>query len=1270
MPGEKLMVKEEESFESLLPRLTEIKTWQKDINAAKGDKAKASELRKNFKAIFGVPFGQKLVAELNRLEKREITEKVENKKEKKEKPSKPLEVVAEKAEELQTEIHEQQSLEAAAQTVSSPELNNHTLHIDEQKKEVVVNAIDWAEAVALKASRDVKRAEEADNQNSGELTSDGEEENLDEESLRQKILSTREAVLAEIEAGYKAELEANNLELEKKIGRAASFDDLLDIIKESGGIQGTKEFFTPEMLLNVLESIRSKRSSLLAATSALGFREAVGRILSSENIKGDSSKEAEVSKCDSLEDFISLFNKFPELAILGGDVKNINEYVSYFSREVKLTEQLYLSNDFRNAEHLNGALNFITRRHGLRDSVAQYIIKKNGFHFMEAAHLGLSEKDNALRRRVSDCPDFNSLIALVQSLTEADFAVDSFDIGEMVENLKKVEKKYQERLAEGNTVYTEPSFIPNDYGLKEQTKKIWENMVMAAADKNTETGLQKNPEGTKDEIRIVPQALEYFHSLGLNDEDLFSIPDLNELNGVSQLLIAKSLKNLALERANRKVAKQQAEASATAKGFWSKLGTGISNTFKIGRQKKEAILEQAHGGLAEHKIELTRLVDWAQNFNLKEVEVEEGKFRADFTGHIDLENINEEQAALVQEMNENANWLASCAKEHRLFTYTPEPKGSKAHQEYYRAKRAYDDSREKMSALLSNDLKLSEASVLRAINKMDANVNMVQFMSANPELEKDWSEMLKNKSVLAKAFAKDNWKFIASGYAGRMALGSVLGFVAGPVVATAIGYWRGQNRGRQELRRVDKALDKKDLSGDSPLLLERKSVLKSIQALVPTEYFTEEERVKWLTAVATPEQASLYSALLLKFKDLDARWRKEEEKNKGIHNKNNKKEYRSGKNIERKILSADILMSKLRDLIDKAQQAEGEKRTQLLFQLSRRVDFSKDLADNGLINFGSMEERSARMLDFYQLLSQGQILQLDKNVPMVRVAEGEPEDVYENSNVKELKELNERAEDLLNSLEYFAEMQLDKNRKSFMIKKIVFGAITGGVFATSGYMLHKLSGGWVEDKISSGYRFIADNTRIDEVLAAAGKAVHLDQVSAAIDGFKHQAGEYINNLTGGHSAEAVAPAAGTQAAASENLQNSANSGATVDSTLVNNSAPVLETPKPAAAPTAWSDQISNEGLKAGQHDSVWLSTKNIFESHASELGYKGDINDAAALHRWTELQTNRALADSGDITNKVFVGNKVMLEKSGDGFTVRVEAGSGVQPGHLPDIKA
>lgn len=975
MPVEKLQLKarEEESLELLLPRFAEIKAWQKDINAAKDNKAKAAELRKKFKAIFGVPFGQKLVAELNRLEKGEVKETKENKNEKREDSVEPLAAVAAGVKKLQADVSAQQSLEtAAAQTVSNPELNQQALSIDKQKKAIVVDAVDRAEAAALKVSEGAEKAEKVDNK-----AGDSNVDEVDEESLLQEILSTKDAVLAEIDAGYKAELEANNfeevnnLELEKKIGRAVSF----------------------------------------------------------EYPQEDPAK--------------------------------------------------------KNEEETNG-------------------------------------------------PD-----------------------GKNLEN---------------------------------------------RGDAN-----ENKSESHESETPVVVEALEYFHSLGLNNEDLLSIPGLTELNGVSQILIAKSLKNSALEKANRNVAQRQVESSASAKGFFGKIGAGIANSFKIGRQKKEAILAQAHGGLAEYKVELTRLVYWAKNFSLKEIEIEKGKFTIDFTGNLHLQNINEEQAALVKEMNENANWLASFAKEFRLLNVR-EPKGSKEHQEYYHALRAYEKSKSDLRKMLESDLKFSNLDSLLAINNIDANVNIVQFMSANPDLEKEWKEMVKNPSILRKMLTQDNLKFMAGGFAGRSVLAGVFGAVAIPAVAAAVGAWRGMHKAHKRLRTADKGLDKKDLIGDSPLLLERKEVLQRINKLVPAEYSVDVNT--WLSNIASPEDKTLYYSLKQEFDVLDARWQKE--------NKRNEKN-----KIERKVLSAESLMAKLELLLNEVQGATGEKREEILFRISRRVEFMKDLANKGLVNFGSADERGLRLLDFYQLMSFGEAIQSHKG------ESGAAND--------ELKKMNERAGDLLNSLEYAADKKLDKQRRLFIKKKMLEGALVGAVFSKAGSAIfHHLHISFFGEQASASSHVPSENLPGTHSSADVNVGADMHQVeapsAAANSGIQEPALDGSNDAV-------------------ENFNATMPSGGMADDTAI----------------SSWSDQISNEGLETGQYDSVWLSTKNIFESHASELGYQGDVNDAAALNHWAEIQTNRTLADTGDINDRVFAGNQVILEKNGDGFTVRVEAGSGAQPGYLSD---
>jgi len=111
----------------------------------------------------------------------------------------------------------------------------------------------------------------------------------------------------------------------------------------------------------------------------------------------------------------------------------------------------------------------------------------------------------------------------------------------------------------------------------------------------------------------------------------------------------------------------------------------------------------------------------------------------------------------------------------------------------------------------------------------------------------------------------------------------------------------------------------------------------------------------------------------------------------------------------------------------------------------------------------------------------------------------------------------------------------------------------------------------------------------------------------------------------------------------------------------------------------FSDKISNEGLNR-KSDSVWRSTREIFKNNAAKLGYKGDANDHAAIYKWAESQTAKAIHNTSELKDKVFEGNRVFLEDDGNHhYHVSVEKGEGAAPkishdldsnnhqGHHPD---
>lgn len=937
----------------------------------------------------------------------------------------------------------------------------------------------------------------------------------------------------------------------------------------------------------------------------------------------------------------------------------------------------------------------------------------------------LKEKEEKLCKRVEACQDFASLMALADHLTEDDFAEKSFDIPEFRNNLLKVKKKFSEIYSEasakgGSAVYSEPSFIPTHYGIRDQLRVIFANMaaeyqpVEVVPEINNKDNIstmdakepavsepvevvpeiiepierrpklttmdilrriltpnkkQKKatfnpenpiiPEDKKESSRFASEALALFATLNLKEEDLESIPDLAEMNGISQLLIAKSLKSLSLERARMQVRGQQSKAITDKKSKLGKFTASVSNSFRLNKQEKTAIVEQARGGLAKHGADLTRLATWAKSFNLQSKELDNNKVEASFLEGIDYESLSPDQLEIVEKFDQSANVFSSMPK-HWLVKFDSVPKGSKEYkqaEQYFLAQKEYQANRKEMGNLLSNQLYYSERSAMDKLNKADAKLNMIQFMAANPELDKEWRQMIKGSSMLKKAFAKDNWKFIAGGFAGRSAasllsgaaLGATLSFVGVPMAAAAIGAWRGRDRAKKQLRAADNFIDKRDLTA-APLLAKRQAVLKEMQAMVPAEFSADPEL--WLVNYAEINEVRSYRDLKRQFLELDRRWREQEQKN-----------------TTKKTFKSEDLLNKTELLLNKiGQEEDDDKRKSLLGQLYRRVDFNKNLADNGLINFGSIEERTANSLDFYQVLAWAQVTLSGFNYQSTDLSYEveEPADSFRDDRYTIIKiEVQQRAEDLLNSLEYFADKKLQASRREFIKKSMINGAMLGTVFSGVGVALHATGmGDWVADRVGDGYRFIKEISGQEEAFSVAEKTVGTS-LSAVNSLVADTTAALKNVVNGGASTTEVASninEASIIKAVSKVV--SGQKEDTINDVTVPSASADAGSAEPVVETTDWSDQISNEGLN-GKVDSVWQSTQEIFKNNAAQFGYDGDLQDTAALDRWSALQTNQALANSGEVADKVFSGNQVILEKVDDGFVVRVEAGTGAEPGVL-----
>lgn len=105
--------------------------------------------------------------------------------------------------------------------------------------------------------------------------------------------------------------------------------------------------------------------------------------------------------------------------------------------------------------------------------------------------------------------------------------------------------------------------------------------------------------------------------------------------------------------------------------------------------------------------------------------------------------------------------------------------------------------------------------------------------------------------------------------------------------------------------------------------------------------------------------------------------------------------------------------------------------------------------------------------------------------------------------------------------------------------------------------------------------------------------------------------------------------------------------------------------------SSFKDVIDSSKLEGGS-DSIWRSTRNIFESHAKELGYKGEPDDQEALSKWAETQTANLVGElskeqGGNLADLVHDGDEVSVEIVDGKQHLSFEASSGIEAGHLED---
>lgn len=335
------------------------------------------------------------------------------------------------------------------------------------------------------------------------------------------------------------------------------------------------------------------------------------------------------------------------------------------------------------------------------------------------------------------------------------------------------------------------------------------------------------------------------------------------------------------------------------------------------------------------------------------------------------------------------------------------------------------------------------------------------------------------------------------------------------------------------------------------------------------------------------------------------------------------------------------LTEKLQRLIDELNsEVDEDKIEKIKRELNLRIDYTENKINNESIDYGSIDERNINYFNLINTVAEAKSAvgksvvysqinkywNVDENVKKRTRGKGGKEDFEKISNIS--------AYDRLASFMNYREEKQHKKELNFLVKKTATGAIMGATFAAAGaFVAEKLGvSEWLSEHLNKeSFRKLGDN------------------LESLIPGKRGVPQEVVNNLVETKNVD-------TNIAIKENVSN-------VKQDVVMPKTEVTpETPKAIK----FVDEISNKDLN-GKSDSVWRSTREIFKNNARELGYKGDLNDQSALNNWAETQTANTINSSGELNDKVFEGNKVVLIKDGDGFKAVVEQGGGAKPGQLSE---
>ncbi|MEI6529517.1 MAG: hypothetical protein WCN88_03920 [Candidatus Falkowbacteria bacterium] len=772
-----------------------------------------------------------------------------------------------------------------------------------------------------------------------------------------------------------------------------------------------------------------------------------------------------------------------------------------------------------------------------------------------------------------------------------------------------------------------------------------EPLVEPGVDPGVEPTPAPSPEAENKQIN----AIDKFREFNISKEELEGIKEFSDLSEGQRQIVFEGLKQMSLvyvkDTAKENVAIMRQEKMRPISkdlGLRIKIGRMIANAFdgtissltkkyNTADQEKKLTKEIKKGGFEFHSRKIEEITSMISALNI-DVEVYDGEAFVNYLREDN--NYNEAENNALFRFNSSANRFREIPYDWSLATASKENK-----ETYDRLEQAYEKKRH--DALNVIGAYHSHTATLLEIQKVDSQIRMMQALMADPLVNEEF-EKIEKKSVFSKTISSEvaaRGSYMAGGFVTRHSLAGAIGFGSGiplaaasfaamPLAAAGIGAWRAHDRAKTSLNEKDITGRKNDNISVSNIEMRRKYLVAAMNNIVPVEYSVTP--LIWYDNIATEDQKKEYDAVKDEYRAVMSVYQEENEKGRD----------KTAKNFS----DSESLTNKLQFAINKIYRAAaGEDYLTNLHYLRVRVQFTEDKLADGLVNFGKDTELSGKF-ELIQALSEARRTLLFNRDDLAMKDKELLEEKEKESPISH--DMQERFEKMFN-LKYAAQdKQIESERKKYVGKQMLYGAGIGATFAIGGVLIRELA---VHFGIIGGSGSAAANSnhQVEQPSTDAKASALESQDEPTADSSNLESSQAVSDTTN-ISNNVVLPKINGGSIPTE------EAGAGAGTSVVEN----------ASTPRAGSGGIENFSNDISTGDSVWRSTREIFKGHAEELGYKGDLNDATALSKWAETQTANTLHDTGEFTDKVFVGNKILLEKNDAGeFIVKVEAGTGATPG-------